>query len=128
MNEVLNRVNILKKLTLEQNRALLADDIDLFLKVDEEKSKIRTVIDSELKNYLKTNNFNKSIANKFNILFREILKIEQSNNNIIQFQLQNLFDDKRNIDLNKKITKTYYSESLKSFNKAGSTRNLNKVL
>ncbi|MCE5330030.1 hypothetical protein LLG07_06845 [bacterium] len=128
IDEILNQISKLKKLTFEQNRALLAEDIDSFLIIDKEKNKIKKVIDSKLKNFPKNCNVDKSITDKFNMLLKEISKIEQSNNNIIQSQLQGLLDEKKNINLNKKVTKIYRSTSMRYFNGTSSSSNLNKVL
>ena len=73
-------------------------------------------------------NYLKLDQQSIDILLKEILKIEQSNNNIIKSQLQSLLDEKKNINLNKKVAKIYHSTSMRYFNEASSSSNLNKVL
>jgi len=126
-NKIFNEISCLKELVTEQNIALFAGNFDLYVELDNKKLEVKKIIDANLKYSLKNKIFDDSLLYKLKKIFIEILTIEKSNNNILQFQLEDLFYKKNKINLNKRVNKTYYPYSSNNINNFGNNNQYNKV-
>ncbi|MDD5659782.1 MAG: hypothetical protein PHR39_07220 [Actinomycetota bacterium] len=128
MQEILKNIRYLKKLTSEQNKALLEENFNDFYIINEDKLKVKEYIESGLKNFIEENRNNAETMNSVKMLFDETLGIEKSNHDIIQHQLREMFREKTNINLYKEFVQTYFSSLTKSLSRKNKSYTYDKIL
>lgn len=128
MKEILKNIRYLKKLTSEQNKALLEENLDDFHVINEDKLKVKEYIESGLENFIKENKHNVEMMNSVKMLFDETLSIEKSNHDVIRHQLREMFREKTNINLYKELVQTYFSSLTKSLGRKNKSYTYDKIL
>ena len=128
MEKIIVNLNELKDVALQQNRALLAEDMELYFNLNNKKKSISDSVNILIAGIIKNNFGAAGIKNESRILLEEILAIEKSNNNIMKSQLKDLSSEKTKINLNKKLNKTYYWSLMNAGKSGSASKNLNGLL
>jgi len=100
------KISDLRKLTLNQRKTLMANDLETYLSIEKNRSDLRKEI-NEIKNnlYLAQEEY-KSYVNILN----EMLKLEEDNQRIILEWYENVKDEQAKFRNIKKITEKYFNK------------------